>query len=746
MLEDIQKIYKILSRHEARLKQVNWYRVANKIFKRIKKQEKQRDYYLGVHLALCVDTRDPWKQNRVRFFSPVLNQANEGGEGASSGSFEQAYRPFTTRVDQLDWAWPISSMGGIDDSGLSWVPPAGSMVCIIFHNGDANAPYYLGTTWGREKGPANTDGGWNYPMPEYDKIFRGHRHGYMVGKNDESQMLPPNNTSNYQGYDFDSTVDVEVIAGARDRTTWPHEYTIKTPEKHRLTMNDGDPKCNRRYKRLEIQSSLGHYFLMKDDPYHHCGAWTNPKCKQSYVSIIPDVCVASFISFNVAIDVAPSLIGLSYPCEQGPENCPTIPEEFDRPVVIEYLGDEHKCPGIQPPETATSMPVDCLSVVNRIPDWCHNFNNTGENKYHKHKQECYPFLCDKCALVQSGIQMLSRSGHSFVMDDSVEEPRERPEWERALEECDMDGCTGNYKGRTYWESATGHFIEMNDTEDQPKVRSIRNGVNIQTASGNQICLNDHSIPGNIVTDDQGNATGRLLQQAGDMRGLFMKSTSNHELTFSDKGNRQGSGERHGCTKTGPWANEAFVRLRSGYGTSITMSDAYDQQKTSQQYLQLLSPQRDNTERGPHMIHMQEKATGPGQMFIRAGGDYIVQTYDQMVEVVGDDKDNPSNKLEFVSKQKVVSVKDVYYNKAKTHVFWADDYIFLLAGKDCPRSTFEAETGDLVSTENQPCVYPVLVATTQVPEFFTAMTGIKASEHVYASAVKAEQPCDTIESD
>jgi hypothetical protein len=40
-----------------------------------------------------------------------------------------------TQIDQLPWAHAVSSMGGFDDCGLTWVPPAGSKVVILFENG-----------------------------------------------------------------------------------------------------------------------------------------------------------------------------------------------------------------------------------------------------------------------------------------------------------------------------------------------------------------------------------------------------------------------------------------------------------------------------------------------------------------------------------------------------------------------------------------------------------------------------------
>ena len=67
----------------------------------------------GMYTALCVDTVDIWKQNCVRFYCPSLQNPK-------------------TPLKSLPWANPISSMGGFDDCGLSWVPPAGSTICLIF--------------------------------------------------------------------------------------------------------------------------------------------------------------------------------------------------------------------------------------------------------------------------------------------------------------------------------------------------------------------------------------------------------------------------------------------------------------------------------------------------------------------------------------------------------------------------------------------------------------------------------------
>lgn len=739
--EHLETIYALLKRHEKRLKEMNFNAEFKKIFKRKINFMHQRNAYRGLHLALCVDTRDPLKQNRVKYFSPVLHTGLQYSEKALPN--DMPGESLVTRLEELDWAWPISSMGGFDDCGLNWVPPPGSMLCLTFVHGDPSMVFYHGTTWYRDKGPIQHDT-WNYHIQEYYKIWEGHRSGYMVGPNDESQVFPHDNTDNYQGYDIDTTTDIEYNPDSVHLTTFPHKYSISSPDKHRIILDDGDPKCNRRWKRLEVISSMGHLFLMKDDPYHRCGDWLNPQCFISYVDVVPSICAVSMTVYTNPISNIISFVPamVPYTCPQGPDYCSVIPETPSLTVDQEYVGsgtytfDSRGIPTISgredwcPPKTPfpdvilPSIPRDCLNgVIDGLTDFCFKFNNYGRNKYQKHRHDCYPYYCQDCGLNQSGIQVRSRSGATIVFDDSVEEPRERPEWERTLKPFDMDGCTGNFRGRTYWRSATGHYIEMTDYENQPHLRSKRNGINIVTACGNQICLNDETLPGCV---------------AGPLRGVHIKSTANHTLDMVDETNKQCSPDRNGCAKTGPYSKKAFVRLRSGYGITVTLCDFGDQTKTDQQYFQIMSPQKDNLVRGPHVLHMQERPTGPGQVFLRAGGDYVVYSYDKFVEIVGEIKDNPSDKMEFISRHKLVSVNNVYYNRCKTAVFWSEDFIFLLAGKDCePKSPVG---------QGQPCCYPAVVAFQQIPEFVSAVCGIKASEHVFMSALHEPPPCEGISSD
>ena len=99
----------------------------------------------------------------------------------------------------------------------------------------------------------------------------------------------------------------------------------------------------------------------------------------------------------------------------------------------------------------------------------------GSNPYFKHQQECRPYRGSSTPqnnaidLPQSGIQIHSISGHTFVMDDSVQEPSGNPTWDR---EFDF-GCNNKFVGRTYWKSATGHTIEMSDEEGEPDDKNGR---------------------------------------------------------------------------------------------------------------------------------------------------------------------------------------------------------------------------------------------------------------------------------
>jgi len=233
------------------------------------------------------------------------------------------------------------------------------------------------------------------------------------------------------------------------------------------------------------------------------------------------------------------------------------------------------------------------------------------------------------------------------------------------------------------------------------------------------------------------------QQAGEKRGIFMKSTSQHVLEFHDNGNKQFSmprqhppideetGEIPDITEAK--ADQAFVLLRSGYGLQLRMDDSFSQENTQQQYIQLLAPQKDNTERGPHQMVFQEQPEGPGLVMLRAGGVYYRSSYDDAIEVVGDENNpNPSNKFVQVTGNYIVDADEYYFNHNDLTIFQAEKYIILFAGRDCPNDgnpENTAASANQAAMENiqiaaesnaqgqpnqlplnkGPCLFPVVVA-------------------------------------
>lgn len=557
----------------------------------------QAETHFGMFTALCVDTIDPWKQNRVRFFSP-LHHDND------------------TPVKSLPFADCIASFGGFDDSGSNWVPPAGSTLCIVFENGSREAPYYIGTTWHRDRGPDGSHN-WKYNIDEYYRLHEGRRKGYYVGPDDGSQVFPPWNTENYNGYDIDSIADFENDPSAQQNITNPNIYGFKTNEKHSLKLVDGDYKANFKNKRIEMYSACGNYFIMKDDSLHSCGDWANPGCG-------------------------------------------------------------------------------------------------GGNPYAKHKSECRPFRGpgtpqnNKCELDQTGIQLLSISGHSFIFDDSVESPNVIPKWENSMESFSY-GDNNTYKGRVKIISSTGHVFEMSDVESQSELRGEENYIRLKSATGNLIELNDH-------TTGSSGCAGCPPNLAGSKRGITMQSTSNHFIRMIDEENEQCAPCRKEGGVPAPKAKKAYVQIRTGYGLEIMMKDEASQEETQSQHIQIFCPQKDNTERGPHIMRCQEQPSGPGMVFLRVGGNYICSTYDNHYTIVGDKDKNPSNKITIVSKNTVIKTEKTYFNEAELQVFKSKKIILLMAGEDCKKGGGEEGC--------QACIWPVLCLSPK---------GITISDRVYVSA-------------
>lgn len=396
----------------------------------------------GLQLGLCVSTIDPLKMNRVRFYHPGIHKPK-------------------IPLKALPFAYPTSTgFPSFDDSGVCWVPPAGTTLALMFQNGNRDAAFYIGSIWNRNRGNPPS---WYYPIQEYENIWSGTRKGYLVGKDDETQVFPPWNTWNYNGFDTDTEADFENDPEAKKRITYPHIYGIKTPEKAYIRWHDGDRNCNLRWKHTEIMSSRGNFILMKDDHLHPAGQWAHPSCVGNTFA---DASLCSSNGVPVEIPAC---------CKCGFQGCPGGP-------------------------TCLADPAAGLR---------------GANKYFKRAEECRPYsgsptpLNPRAWLPQSGIHMQSLSGHHFEFDDSVEQPTGKPTWDRHFD----FGCTNRFLGRMWLMSATGHSLVFNDHEDLTENRSNFNYIRLLSAAGNRIELNDHTVDGLYAGEERGiqmNTTSKHL--------------------------------------------------------------------------------------------------------------------------------------------------------------------------------------------------------------------------------------------
>ena len=662
---------------------------------------KQNMSKFGIYSAICISTADVWKQNRIQWFSPIFDSP-------------------TTEVASLPWALPVSNLGGFDDSGLNWVPPAGSTVIIAFENGSNGAAYYLGTTWCRERGPG-TLSYFNVPIEEYNILYANKRNGYLCGPNDGSQVFPPWNTESYNGYDIDSIEQLSQDPSIQARATYPNIYGFKTPEKHMMKMVDGDPKCNRKWKRVEIMSGNGNWMIFKDDHLHYSGQWAHPTCvdnqKDGDTSCIvglpnPPIYDLANVTNNLAtIDLSGGVANTS-----------------TSNLKKEYTG---------------CSDADRATIIGGEPETQYRESQIGRNPFFKQTSECRPYRGpqtpqnNKCDLPQTGIQILSISGHTFVMDDSVNQPKGDMEWNRSTQPFDF-GCDNKFVGRTYWKSTTGHLIEMNDAErtegGSDQVRNDDNGIKLKSALGNQIFLCD--------AVDGPTCDGR----ASVSQGIRMVSTSNHQFVMSDEGNKRD----YVCRTEGAIplanANAAYMQLRTGYGLQITMNDSPSQKTTQGQSIDIVAPQK-SIENGsrPHIIQLQEgypDVQESGYIQIRYGGNLFLYAKENALELIEGHKIiyTKTNRLDYTE-------NDFFHIGKGNHVVKVDDRIFLLAGRDYPPPPPDANTTsppenllqpELNQATNQatatnqdecvPGVFPVLVL---MPNGC-----LRASDRVYASCSNA----------
>lgn len=733
---------------------------ANQIGKKSRRFPPKRASALFSHMtkAICIETADPWKENRVRFYHPLIHHPR-------------------TPILALPFASPISPFGGFDDCGVNWVPPAGSTIVLMYEMADRDAPHYLGTCWHHNRGPGGEY--LEFPSREYQSVYSGHRHGYYVGPDDESQVYAPWNTESYNGdMVYNVNTDFYTNVSEQARSTFPNIYGFKTPEKHMLKMVDGDPKCNRRWKRMELMSGCGNWMIFKDDHLHYGGQWAqgSPRvdwcAKHDWVHTgtnwppHPKDTKLSFEGPYFTDIMGKPVEGLSL-CEpncagNSPKQCASILDQSNcRQQDATSVRKETNADGEEWLRIYRSHQLDCnyTSGHTPTPNFPPSFNGAAATKYHntqkgrnpwfKHKNEQRPYKGpgtlqnNKCDLPQSGIQLLSISGHTIVMDDSVEEPKGIPQWERSMQDFDY-GCNDVYNGVFYVKSAHGHSFAMSDVECASKIRGKHNYIELKTATGNRLHMNDHTEP---CPQNNKECPEPSKFHGGNFRGCLLHSTSQHFLWLNDNMNEQVSPCRKEGGEPQNKASKAFVLLQSGYGHKLLFCDHPETQRlTNDQYVVLENPQcskngpavdpQCNTEKGKHFLHLQAKPKGePGIVFLRAGGHAIRQTVDMDIVLVGQE-DNPSDKFTWVSKDFTTATENVHFRYAgDRHLFFAENKIVLMAGRDCPPTDGQCPG---------PCIYSVIVSRCPVICPITNIlhwTEKAMSERVFASAYHPCQvPC------
>jgi hypothetical protein len=686
----------------------NHQRLVETTVKRQYKVEQQPQTLWAPCIGYVIETIDPHKLNRVRFFSPFLHEAN-------------------SKISELPFARHVSPFGGHDDCGVTWVPPAGSTIVVVHENGDRNAPMYLGTTYHADRG---ADGNFfPYPISEFQKLYCDRGEGYLVGEMDGSQVYPPWNTENYNGNDLESDEQFESDPDAQKKITYPNIYGFKTPGKHWQKYVDGDARCQNRWKRMEWGSAMGNWMCFKDDFLHPGGQWANPKAGPA--GSLDDEC----------LDVASLLQDDQV---QGQE-------DEDGEFIGAQPGDCINNPKGKDGRAAPSDSPQCA------------------NPYFKRLEEMRPYTGpgtpqnNAMRLPQSGVQVQSRSGQQFVMDDSVNQPKgKKLRWQDNFN----FGRDNIFKGKMFMKSATGHMVEVNDKEDEPELRGTENGIRMITGAGHRFTMIDHTLQGNI---------------AGNKREIILQSTSNHMLIFHDETNEQTVPKRReGGTPTNK-AKRAWVMLRSGYGLLMRFDDNFSQEQTQTQAITLLAPLQngvgggvaaggqaagagaptsESCEQG-HVIRMQlNPDSKKGFILTSSGGYYICASINHHITEVGREECE-AHKVNMVFGHYVTVCKKVHVTKSNLELHIADKYIILGAGKDCPppdENNADDTAQNAVSSaqeaaanataqgndkqESQPCFFPVIVAKCPRKCPFTGWihwTERSMSDRVIASASPCASP-------
>ena len=118
----------------------------------------------------------------------------------------------------------------------------------------------------------------------------------------------------------------------------------------------------------------------------------------------------------------------------------------------------------------------------------------------------------------------------------------------------------------------------------------------------------------------------------------------------------------------------------------------------------------------------------------------MQTYDECLAVVGDAEKNPSNKISVITNKYIINTTDIHFHySGKQHIFFAEDKIFLLAGRDGDQEVSDGNGQSHIEKYTVPTAYNVVINRNTCPcplipwmHHFTP--GRSTSERVFASGL------------
>lgn len=479
----------------------------------------------GIHLGVCVDTRDPWKMGRIKVYCPVVHNLKRAKYLSES---------------TLDWVMPCSSFGGIDDVGSVFVPPEGSAVLIMFENGNRESMYYVGSTWVPKKADPEINNSDFSPQRERYRWGDGSRRNSDIKNGLTDSLLPPFNNESYFGNDLkpegtltadesvsalninaNDTQNIQVVGSLDQQRTgvsgdgystqgWrskdiPHMYGIKSPEKHFILFDDGSYERERKLwgKRVVLQSSKGNTLILKDD--------NDQTAEEIFQHPFWD-------SYNDSLS--------------GSGGQPFSKVGNQHAIELNHTGIQLQ-----------SLGGGRLIIDDKIQGDVRPFQNEWNINFPPQPESGQK-------LYRTMVRLESHTEHRITLSDHHEDQENI--------RSDKDGI--------FLSSACGHYIGMIDHTSMDGKADENRKIHIKSTSGHQIEMKDYKCS---IQSPKVRATGRY--QGTGQRG-YRDDGVYDDPNFQPDG--KGSGE------------QVCLKITSGFGQYLLFEDGSNQEKPTEQFIQL----------------------------------------------------------------------------------------------------------------------------------------------------------------